>query len=817
MLSGQEKTAAKFAHVELLRYASYARLARTGPARSIGQWTPMAWELIVKTPGLRRVVTVPRLPPFALKRKHHLYVFARPPGAPQSTLLFSTAMANMGLQNRIPISLVRQRWSFAAVALPSKLTPEGIALFESRHRHLLNYARVGEDKRLRNGHGLEVVFPCEVARAMMRSARKHRDLAHVLSMGHTPESIRTMGHSKAEASVPDNYREFQLANTIHRMASDSKLSSDLADALAKGTTQKVSALVSEKEYELLRETEMAERITAECISWIDTELFEAVLEHSELGDEDGYDIIDELGEILPFLSETATGVARLAAYAREKLPHSFIQKGFVEVPALMTPVWARTRLKMKVAFNVISLLNKSDAVLGHTSVDGKIEHLGKWMSSLFADRTIEFRPSPQTVKFSQSRLVGATDKAFTKLEGEFQKIVLDKDTIAELKSAIKKLQPHLDSFMLAIDTVNVGFAIGAIADAVANDQDMILTSSLTAAGLVLSVVGRVFAEEIKALGPGLSRAAVTGLANLGAVVFAYKNLVAAHAAGKVGDTDAQWVMYTAATVEVAGLVMAMAAAYAAEGTVVASMGGPVGALLGAIGGVCYLVYETVKDSELNSAIRYSVYGSMPKSELPDSVAWCPVTPAAMRASAEASLVGIDYGLRQFTVTTIARSSHVQLKTIFLPRIIVGHIDERTRFEIEWDVSTLAHDGTELRLHKVDIWTPFGDLKLAQAKKRHENPDPKGPQPSIAQRSFADRLQANDLGEMFFDAEVPAGFEAFADPSFSGTVRIRKWFSCLGEDRPIPFSGQITLDVSTTMTTSLGSKRLRSSTFSGNNP
>ena len=470
MLTAQEQTAGKFAHVELLRYAAYARLAHTGSSRSVSQWAPIAWELVEKTPSRRRVVTVPRIPQFALERKHHLYVFARAPGVPKSTLLFSTAMANMGLQNRIPVSMVRERWSFAAVALPSKLTPEGIALFESRHRHLLNYARVGEDKRLRNQHGLEVMFPCEVARGMMRSARKYRDTVHVLSVGHTPESIRTMGHSKAESSQPREYREFQLASTIHRMASDSKLSADLADALAKGTTGKVSSLVTWKEYEILRQTEMAERITAECVAWIDTELFEAILEHSELGDEDGYDIIQELGEILPFLSETATGTARLAAYARKELPHSFIQKGFVEVPALMTPVWARARLKMKVAFNIISLLNKSDAVLDHTHVSGKVDHLGQWMSSLFADRTIEFRPSLKTVKFSQSRLVGATDKAFTKFEGEFQKIVLDKDTIAELKSAIKNLQPHLDSFILAIDTVNVGFAIGAIADAAANDQ-----------------------------------------------------------------------------------------------------------------------------------------------------------------------------------------------------------------------------------------------------------------------------------------------------------------------------------------------------------
>jgi|GEM_PF-2490034 len=812
MRTAQEQTAGKFAHVELLRYAGYARLVQTDSTRSISQWAPMAWELVEKTPARRRVVTVPRLPQFALQQKHHLYVFARPPGVPKSTLLFSTAMTNMGLQNRIPISMVRERWSFAAVALPSKLTAGGIALFESRHRHLLNYARVGEDKRLRNAHGLEVVFPCEVARAMMRTARNHRDAMHVLSMGHTPESIRTMGHSTAESSQPKEYREFQLASTIHRMASDSSLSADLADALASGTTGKVSALVTGKEDEILRQTEMAERITAECVAWIDTELFEAILEHSELGDEGGYDIVEDLGEILSFLSETATGTARLAAYARKKLPHSFIQKGFVEIPPPATPVWARTRLSMKVAFNIISLIHKADAVLNHTRVRPKLDHLGAWMSSLFADQTIEFRPSVRTVEFAQSRLVGATDKAFTRLEGKFQKIVIDRDTLSELKSTLKNLQPHIDEFLLLIDTINVGFAIGAIADAAAHDKDMLVDSSLTAAGLVLSVVGRVLAKEIKALGPGLSRAAVTGIANLGAVWFAYKNLVAAHAAGEVGDSDAQWAMYAAATAEVGGLVMAVAAAYAAEGTVVAAVGGPVGAILGAIGGVCYLVYDTVKDSELSSALQYSKYGSMPKDLFPKAVDWSPVEPGAMRNSAEASLIGIDYGLRQFTVTTAARSSDVRLKTILLPRIIVGHIDERTRFEVEWDISTRAQDGTKLHLHNIDIWTPFGDLGIAESKKRHEDPDPKKPQPSIAQRSFADRLQANDRGEMFFDAEVPAGFASFADPSLSGTVRIRKWFSCLGDDRPIPFNGAIKLDISTTMTTHLGPERLRSSTF-----
>lgn len=764
----------------------------------------MVWELNGKTPALRRAVPVPDLPKFAQKRKHHIHVFARPPGVPTSKLLFSTAMVNMGLSNRIPISMVRERWSFAAVALPSKLSADGIALFESRHRHLLNYARIGEDQRFQNAHALEVVFPCEVALSMMRAARRHRDKVHVLSVGHTPESIRSMEHSKAEASAPKKYREFQLASTIHRMASDSKLSGDLAGALAPKTTGKVSALVTGREYEILRQMEMAERITAECIDWIDTELFDAILEHSELGGEDAYDIIDELDHILPFLSETATGTARLAAYAREKLPHSFIQKGFVEVPEQMTPVWARVRLKMKVAFNIISLLNKSDAALSHASVKPKVTHLGLWMSSLFADRTIEFSPSVKTVEFSQSRLVGATDKAFTKLEGKFQKIVLDDDTLTELKSAIKKLQPHLDSFILAIDTVNVGFAIGAIVEAAANDEDMILSSALTAGSLVMSVVGRVFAQEIKALGPGLSRAAVTGLANVGAVWFAYKNLVAANAAGKVGDTDAQWVMYVAATVEVAGLVMAMAAAYAAEGTVVASIGGPVGAILGAIGGVCYLVYDTVKDSELSLALQYSVYGSMAKDQLPVSVDWCPASPRTMRGSAEASLIGIDYGLRQFTVATVARSSDVRFQTFFLPRIIVGHIDERTRFEVDWDIRTRAPDGKPLHLRKTDIWTPFGDLKLDQSERG-------------SQRSFAERLQANDLGEMFFDAEVPEGFAEFSDPSFRGTVRIRKWFSCLGKKRPIPFNGPITLGIDTTMTTRSGSKRHRSSSFSPKKP
>lgn len=804
MLTGQEQTAGKFANVELLRNACYARLTQTGSARSISEWAPLAWELIGKSPAVRRAMTVPRIPPFALQRKHHLHVFARPPGQPKSKLLFSTAMINMGLQNRIPMSMVRERWSFAAVALPSKLTAEGIALFESRHRHLLNYARVGEDKRLRNPHALEVMFPCEVARAMMRTARKHRDTVHVLSVGHTPESIRSMEHSKTETSLPKKYREFQLASTIQRMASDSKLSDDLADALASGTTGKVSSLVTAKEYEILRHAEMAERITAECVAWLDSELFEAILEHSELGHEGTYDIIDELDHILPFLSETATGTARLAAYARKKLPHSFIQKGFVEVPPQMTPVWARVRLKMKVAFNIISLLNKSDAALSHASVKPKVTHLGLWMSSLFADRTIDFRPSVETVKFSQSRLVGATDKAFTKLEGEFEKIVLDDDTLKELRSAIKNLQPHLDSLLLAIDTVNVGFAIGAIVNAAANDQDMLLSSSLTAGSLLLSVVGRVLADDIKALGPGLSRASVTGLANLGAVWFAYKNLVAANAAGKVGDHDAQWVMYAAATAEIGGLVMAMAAAYAAEGTVVASIGGPVGAILGVIGGVCYLIYDSVRDSELNSALQYSVYGSLDERKLPDSVDWCPVTPTAMRGSAEASLIGIDYGLRQYTVTTEERSSDVRLKTIFLPRIIVGHIDERTRFDIAWDITTRDQDGKTLHLEKVDIWTPFGDLDV---DKFHKG----------SQRSFANRLQANGLGEMFFDAEAPEGFAAFAGPSFSGTVRIRKWFSCLGKNKPIPFNGPITLDINTTMTTRLGSRRIRSSSFSPKKP
>ena len=258
--------------------------------------------------------------------------------------------------------------------------------------------------------------------------------------------------------------------------------------------------------------------------------------------------------------------------------------------------------------------------------------------------------------------------------------------------------------------------------------------------------------------------------------------------------------------------MAVIAAYAAEESVVAAVGGPVGAVLGAIGGVCYIVYDTVKDSELSSALQYSKYGSMSDDRLPDTVVWCPVSPRAMRNSAEASLIGIDYGLRQFTVTTAARSSDVRLKTIFLPRIIVGHIDERTRFEVEWDIMTRAWDGTKLHLHTIDIWTPFGDLGIAESKKRHKVSDPKNAQPRIDQRPFADRLQANDLGEMFFDAEVPEGFAALADPSLSGTVRIRKWFSCLGDDRPIPFNGPITLDISTTMTTHLGSERIRSSSF-----
>ncbi len=269
--------------------------------------------------------------------------------------------------------------------------------------------------------------------------------------------------------------------------------------------------------------------------------------------------------------------------------------------------------------------------------------------------------------------------------------------------------------------------------------------------------------------------------------------MAANAAGKVGDTDAQWVMIVAAGAEIGGFIMAVSAAFAAEGTVVAAMGGPVGAVLGMIGGVCYLIYDVVKDSELALAVSYSKQGSMDKKFLPASVTWCPVSPVAMRLSEKISLIGIEYGLRQFTVTAKARPRAERLRTIFLPRVIVGHIDEQTVFEVEWDLTTRIN-GKDTTLKKTEAWTPFGDLKL-----EHKN----------TQRPYAKLLQANSAGEMFFDAEVPDGFDAFADPSFHGVVRIRKLFESFGDQHAIPFNRAVELKIFTTMTTH-GSRRIRSS-------
>lgn len=795
MLDSKDQTPGKFANVKLRRYLGYTRLTHTA-SRGIDQWTPQAWELNGDTAVMKRTGNRRTLPEQAIKTKHTVYVFSRRFPEIESRLIFETALRHMDLNNGIPASMLRERREFAVLAVPGKLSPEGIDAIRKRHRHMLNYFRIGGDKRLGDAQALEVLFPFAISRSLVQYARDWISRGQKLSMGHTLASIRSMRHRDAESSRPSDYHEFQLASTMRTLLSDSALAGDLSGALAGGTSKKVATLVGTREHDIALHTEMAERITAECVEWFDTELVDTLLEHCEVASESSeYDVIEELRHVVDFLSETATGTARLSAYVQNKFPHSFIHRGFVEVPEALGPIWRRARLKLKVSANIFATLHKADALLDHTRVVAVNKHMHRWLSEVFANRTLDFRAALSDIDFSQSRLVGKGKKAFTRLEGKFQKITPDKQTITEMKEVFAEHQGKIDSFILMVDTINVGVAIGAVMEAAAHDTDMLVDSGLTATGLILSVVGRVLKSEIDAAGPGLTKAAYTGLANLGSAWFAYKNIVAANAAGKVGDTDAQWVMIVGAGAEIGALIMAVSAAFAAEGTVVAAMAGPVGAVLGMIGGVCYLIYEVVKDSELALAVSYSIHGSMATEDLPPPVPWCPVSPAAMRLSHKVSLIGIDYGLRQFTVTTKNRPKDTRLATIFLPCIIVGHIDEHTVFEVEWDLSTRIN-GKTTELKTTEVWSPFGDLKIGHAHK---------------QRSYASRLQANKKGEMFFDAEVPEGFGAFADPQFSGVVRIRKLFESFGDQYPIPFKRAVELKIFTTMTTH-GSQRIRSSSI-----
>lgn len=786
MLESIEQTVGTLkTRANLYRFRMYTRIYEGKHFEALqwgggSMWTPNTSKA---NPGAMRVQKEPArdLPKHPGKKEfeHYFHVFARRRGEVESTLLFDVRARHMSVAS-LPAETGRDRWEYAILALPHRLTPKGIAQIQSRGSHVLRYRQIGADPKFQDTLGLEVVFPYMVARSMARQIRSNKRKIQRLTAG---PAMYEGGQDKAVSA----YKDYRLAEVIHELLEDNDLSHDLSDAIGKGTSGKVATIVHDTRSDISRFARTAEQISADLVAWYGSELFRIIVDECRIEDPGVDQMIDELGYLTDVLRETTAGCARLAAYAQGKYPDSFLHKGFVSVPAEGTATFKKARHSVKVSVNIFNAIHTSDAMLGHTSAAAYLNKFEEWVSAVVVSKPWKSGAVPLSRTVSHTGAAGRGGKSLVRLSATLEGFRLSPKTIA----AMEKVTEHTELIVKAFDEINTALALYAVFDASANDTSVLTDNKITAGTSLLSFAGKVLKENVDQIPSKLGKAGAKAVTNLGSLWFAYKNYSAATAASDVGDSDAAVVMYVAMGTEVLSFLLAVGGVFAAEGSLAAASLGPVGAVLGMIGGVCYLVYDTVKDSELALAVSYTEYGSMLLEDAPPVVDWCPVSPKKMKVSREAAIVGIEYGLRQFTLGTGARPQEQELKTIFLPRVYVGHVDGLTHFRVEWDC---VAKGTPLK--KTEVWTPHG-----------EN-DAKG----HSTRAYGPILKIDsDTGELYFDAALPEGFATISKGEFHGYARVRKTFIETNERRAIPHSGSVELELYTTMTTA-GKKRIRSSSI-----
>ncbi len=786
MLESIDQTVGTFnGRANLYRFRMYTRIAPSKHFEALewgggSIWTPNSSKA---NPGPTRAQHEPvrDLPKNPDKKEldHHFYVFARRAGEVESTFLFDVKARHMSLAS-LPTETGRDRWQFAILALPHRLTPNGIAQIQSRGSHVLRYREIGEDPKLQDGLGLEVVFPYMVARSMARQIRANKRKIERLTAGPAM-------YAGGQADAVDAYKDYRLAEVIHELLQDNDLSHDLSDAIGKGTSGKVARIVHDTRADISRFARTSEQIAADLVAWYGSELFKIIVDECRIETPGVDQMIEELGYLTEVLRETTAGCARLAAYAQGKYPDSFLHKGYVSVPAEGTATFKKARHSVKVSVNIFNAIHTSDAILGHTSAATYLAKLESWVSAVVVGKPWKSGAVSLSRTVSHTGAAARGGKSLVRLSATLEGFRLSPKTIA----AMEKVTEHTDLIVKAFDEINTALALYAVFDASANDTSVLTDKKITAGTSLLSFAGKVLKENVDQIPSKLGKAGAKAVTNLGSLWFAYKNYSAATAASDVGDSDAAAVMYVAMGTEVLSFMLAVGGVFAAEGSLAAASLGPVGAVLGMIGGVCYLVYDTVKDSELALAVSYTEYGSMPPDEVPQVVGWCPVSPKTMKVSREEAIVGIEYGLRQFTLGTGDRPQEQELKTLFLPRVYVGHVDGSTQFHVEWDC---VAKGTPLK--KIEIWSPSGDK------------DANG----HTTRAYGPNLRIDrDTGEFYFDAALPPGFATISGGDFHGFARVRKTFLETNERRAIPHSGAVELELYTTMTTA-GKTRIRSSSI-----
>lgn len=685
------------------------------------------------------------------------------------------------LGHELPSAATGRKWFVGLIGTPFRLSDACIDALENDDKifRLIPPIDLSDDKQVQRvtsgppGHvtasiehlALPVVLPFDVGRQLSIDIDRARSKRANLQ-GVDGEFDKASPGQVVEAE------QYVFSRSLRDLIDHPKMTIDFSDDFGEGKEQEMRSFVKEHERKIERLEFLAEQTGVDLARWIDRELVQILLDGAE--PTDGAKLLEPLGEITAGLSQTSAGLACLAKYSQRSKDGTFLHRLFSGHAPLSPLDRVVAEKSLKSFVGIFATFHKA-----------KIAHLEIAVETILQEVRRVLSPMAPEVTFGDLEVRSVFIKGLATDPELVPKSRGAKSVLIRVKAIHPKIE-FLQSFGKAVggvqlaltffDTINFAVAVKAYFDAdskqVEETREKGLAAAAASANLLATVLNKTFdAVGRKSIALGV-RVAVRGLGVVAAIHAIYAMGKDAQEAMNRGDYDAAVTRLAAGSLTVTGALLSFGATVAD-----ASALGWIGIAVGVVGGIFHVVYLYVKDTDLETLVVASGYGDLLR-ESNERPKWSPVPLPQLAADWELQSRALGALQRQFAVGYGNRASSPTRKVtpFFEARVFVGHIDDSTRFEVEWVWATTLLD-TEGR--ELQTWKLFTDEEEET-------------------RQYGPILQVTGSGQPFFDIEIPekAWREAGLDPVKSGggfshlTIRVRKLYQQGTSELQIPPDGPV---------------------------
>jgi hypothetical protein len=627
------------------------------------------------------------------------------------------------LAHELPSAVTGRNWLYALIGTPFRLTDACISKLEigDAVTRLTIPINISDQKYLTRQvaeHNVEsltlpVLLPFDVGRQLSHDIQVLRSKrANLLGLDGE--------QGKATAAQVETARKYFFSRGLHTVIDLPKVGKDLEDHFQNGNADTLRAFVGDFERRVKEVDLLTEAVGADLSRWMERELFQILLDGCIPAE--GPALLRVIDEITAGLSQTMPGMVCLSRFCEPARAGTFMHRFFSG-----------------------SALKGADADMARAGFETYLKAYGSILKARIFHHGFPVKAITEELELIVGGAAGGNDITFevrTALLEDIiltrkgktgnpaaEKLIVKAEVIHAKPAALQKAFGRVDLFLQMLDTLNFALALRAYMNtaegALRSERGLAAAAagSQVLAGLLENVFDLVGRKNVH-LG---ARFAVR---SLGLMVSVHSLVVAVDDQQKAlarGDYDAAFFVISSGALGLAGGLVPI--------LVKGSVGGWIGLGLAALGGVAYMAYLYLKDTDLETFVLHCGFGKEAlRKESTDHPRWSPVPLSALAGDWDDQSIALGSLQRQFALGfgERARTPSGSITPYFNARLYIGHVDADTTFEVIWRWNGFR---SKADAEERQVWVPAG-------------------RPGTDGEPFGERLRFDADGEIFYDLALP---------------------------------------------------------------